>query len=231
MSDQVQDEVVRLAIAGEVVAPVVDHLIGTKRPHELELSSVVDPGDVRTKAFGQLDREGPRAPAPAVDETRRPFAVPRVPCRAIAPACGIADAWKVVAAPPIERRGVRWRRNDARVDGGRSGRWSGASPDPVGRSVEPLSSFPASTATGLSLPAPTGAATGASRDLSCSTTALPCMPRSSGWSSGANTYRAFARMLASSTEESEVRDPSGHSDEKPAGNGGVHDAERTARLA
>src|SRR5213078_2340425 len=48
---------------------------------------------------------------------------------------------------------------------------------------------------------------------------------------GANTYRAFARMLASSTEESEVRDPLGHADEEPAGNGGVDDAGRPPRLA
>jgi hypothetical protein len=47
---------------------------------------------------------------------------------------------------------------------------------------------------------------------------------------GANTYRAFARMLASSTEESEVRDL-GHPDEEPAGNGGVDDAGRPPRLA
>ena len=55
--------------------------------------------------------------------------------------------------------------------------------------------------------AATGAATGASRAPSCSTTASPCTARSSGWSSGPTRIRAFAQMLASSTEESEVRDP------------------------
>ena len=40
----------------------------------------------------------------------------------------------------------------------------------------------------------------------CSTTASPCTTRIAD-GLGANTYRAFARMLASSTEESEVRDP------------------------
>ena len=48
---------------------------------------------------------------------------------------------------------------------------------------------------------------------------------------GANTYRAFAEMLASSTEESEVRDPMGHPDEEPAGHGGVDHAGRISRLA
>ena len=38
---------------------------------------------------------------------------------------------------------------------------------------------------------------------------------------GASTYRAFARMLASSTEESEVRGPLGDPDAEPAGHGGV----------
>jgi hypothetical protein len=126
-----------------------------------------------------------------------------------------------------------------RSDRGRSGRSSGASPDPLGRSLEPplrrsdghrarssgvtqweglrndcgqsagdefrswsesvptpinrtrkddmtatytFDVFPASTATAP--PAPTGPATGARKDPSCSTTALPCTARSSGWSSG-----------------------------------------------
>ena len=47
---------------------------------------------------------------------------------------------------------------------------------------------------------------------------------------GANTYRAFAGMLASSTEESSAR-PMGHPDEEPAGNRGVDDAGSTPRLA
>jgi hypothetical protein len=47
---------------------------------------------------------------------------------------------------------------------------------------------------------------------------------------GANTYRLFARMLASSTEGSEVRDP-WVTDEEPAGNGGVDHAGRISRLA
>jgi hypothetical protein len=48
---------------------------------------------------------------------------------------------------------------------------------------------------------------------------------------GANTYRAFARMLASSTEESEVRDPWVTRMWNMPGNGGVDDAGRPPRLA
>jgi len=62
--------------------------------------------------------------------------------------------------------------------------------------------FPASTATAPT--AATGAATGVGKAPSCSTTALPCTTRSSGWSWRANTYRQFVRLLASSTEESDV---------------------------
>src|SRR6266508_1724107 len=52
----------------------------------------------------------------------------------------------------------------------------------------------------------TGVATGASKALSCSTTASPCTASSSGWSSGQHVpgVRADAGL---STEESEVRDP------------------------
>ena len=46
---------------------------------------------------------------------------------------------------------------------------------------------------------------------------------------GANTYRAFTRMLAESTEVECVT--VGHADVEHAGNGGVDDAGRTPRLA
>src|SRR3954470_7831726 len=48
---------------------------------------------------------------------------------------------------------------------------------------------------------------------------------------GANTYRAFARMLASSTAESEVRDPWVTRMRSLPGDGGVDDAGGPARLA
>ena len=55
--------------------------------------------------------------------------------------------------------------------------------------------------------AATGAATGASRAPSCSTTASPSSATEQRMVFGANTHRLFAEMLASSTEDSEVRDP------------------------
>ena len=73
---EVQDEVVRLAADGEVLGPVVDHLVGTQRPHELELAAVVDTGDMGTPALGQLDGEGARPPSPAVDQNPSPLRSP-----------------------------------------------------------------------------------------------------------------------------------------------------------
>ena len=55
--------------------------------------------------------------------------------------------------------------------------------------------------------AATGPATGASKALSFSTTASPTTAMTQRMVFGSNTYRLFARMLASSTEDSEVRDP------------------------
>jgi pyrimidine operon attenuation protein/uracil phosphoribosyltransferase len=55
--DEIEDEVVRLVGAGEVVAAVVDHVVGSQRPHEVELAGVVDTGHVRAGPLGQLDCE------------------------------------------------------------------------------------------------------------------------------------------------------------------------------
>jgi hypothetical protein len=60
--------------------------------------------------------------------------------------------------------------------------------------------LPASTATAP--PAATGPATGASKAPSCSTTACALYGAEQRMVFGADTYRAFARMLASSTEDS-----------------------------
>jgi hypothetical protein len=73
VSDEIQNEVVWLVTAGEVLAAVVDHFIGTERPHELELAAIVDAGDVRAEAFGQLDGEGTRPPATTVDQRPAPL--------------------------------------------------------------------------------------------------------------------------------------------------------------
>ena len=92
MRDEVEDEVVRLDGAGEVLAAIVDHLVGTQRPHELQLAGVVDPGDVRADALGELDRERARAATGPVDQHPLSGAAPAVPCSAIVAACGIVEA-------------------------------------------------------------------------------------------------------------------------------------------
>ena len=64
----------------------------------------------------------------------------------------------------------------------------------------PHSLIPALTATAR--PAATGAATGVSKAPSCSTAALRCTARSSGWCSGPTRIGQFVRLLGESTEES-----------------------------
>ena len=72
MGDEIEDQVVRLVAASEIVAAVVDHLVGAERPHELELAGVVDSGHVRPKTLGQLDGERARATAAPVDQHPTP---------------------------------------------------------------------------------------------------------------------------------------------------------------
>ena len=67
LGHQVQNEVVRLPV-GEVLAVVVDDLVGTERAHEVELAGVVDAGHVCAGPLGQLDRERPGTSAAAVDK-------------------------------------------------------------------------------------------------------------------------------------------------------------------
>ena len=56
---------------GEVVAAVVEHLVGPEGEHVVELAGVVDPGHVRTGLLGDLDRERAGAAAAAIDEHPR----------------------------------------------------------------------------------------------------------------------------------------------------------------
>jgi hypothetical protein len=68
MNDEIEDEVVWLVAPGKVLTSVIDHLVRTDRPHELELTGVVDTGHMRTRSLSQLDRERTRATASAVDK-------------------------------------------------------------------------------------------------------------------------------------------------------------------
>ena len=70
--DEIEDQVVRLLGAGEVLAAVVDHLVGAERPHERELGGVVDARHVRAESLGELDRERARAATGPVDQHAAP---------------------------------------------------------------------------------------------------------------------------------------------------------------
>src|SRR4029453_5322363 len=55
VSDEIEDQVVARAGAGDVLTAVVDHGVRAERPHEVELAGVVDPRDVRTEPLGELE--------------------------------------------------------------------------------------------------------------------------------------------------------------------------------
>ena len=99
MRNEIEDQVVRLLGTGEVLASVVDHLVGAERPHERRacsaLSTPVTCAPSRLASWIANEPEPP--PAPLIS-TRRPAAAPSVPCSAIAPACGIVEASANVSA-------------------------------------------------------------------------------------------------------------------------------------
>jgi hypothetical protein len=64
--DQIEDQVVGLP-PREVLAAVVDDVVGAERAHELELAGVVDTRDMSTESLGELDGERARPTAAAVD--------------------------------------------------------------------------------------------------------------------------------------------------------------------
>jgi hypothetical protein len=68
LADGVEDDVVRLAVLGEVFLRVVDHLIGSQRCHELEVLRVAHRGDVGAEEPGELHPCGADGPGRAVDE-------------------------------------------------------------------------------------------------------------------------------------------------------------------
>ena len=66
--DVVQDEVVALAIPGEVVGRVVDDVVGTDGADHLEIPRAADAGHLRPERLGDLDRERADAAGRPVDE-------------------------------------------------------------------------------------------------------------------------------------------------------------------
>ena len=68
VGNEVEDHVVRVVAAREVVGSVVDHVVGTERPHVIQLAIVVDARHVGAESLGELDRERSRAATGAVDQ-------------------------------------------------------------------------------------------------------------------------------------------------------------------
>src|SRR5439155_533194 len=59
LPDRVEDDVVRLAILGEVLLGVVDDLVGAERAHQRDVLGGAYRGDVGAEGRGQLHRRGP----------------------------------------------------------------------------------------------------------------------------------------------------------------------------
>src|SRR5215210_3902240 len=71
LADGVQDDVVRLAVLGEVLPQVVDHLAGSQRAHEVHVLGVADRGDVGAEVLRELHRGGPTRSGGAVHQEAR----------------------------------------------------------------------------------------------------------------------------------------------------------------
>ena len=68
LADRVVDDVVGLAIGGEVFLCLVDDPVGSKRLHDLDVLRVAYGGDIGVEVSGQLNRCGTDGPRCAVDE-------------------------------------------------------------------------------------------------------------------------------------------------------------------
>ncbi len=82
LADCIEDDVVRLAVLGEVFLRVVDHPVGSERSHELEVLGVAHRSDVGFEVLGELHPCGTDGPGRAVDED--PLALAEI-CQSQAP--------------------------------------------------------------------------------------------------------------------------------------------------
>ena len=67
LADRVEDDVVRLAVLREVLARVVDDVVGAERPHELDVLRVADGRDLGAEVLRQLHGGGADGSGGAVD--------------------------------------------------------------------------------------------------------------------------------------------------------------------
>jgi len=68
ISGHVEDEIVALATAREVIDGVVDDLVCPQRADHIQLGRAVDAGHVRAQCLGDLHGEGTHAPTRTIDE-------------------------------------------------------------------------------------------------------------------------------------------------------------------
>src|SRR5437016_11645889 len=68
LADRVEDDVVRLAVPGEVLLRVVDHVVGSERADELEVLGVAHGGDMRAEVLRELHSCGSDRSRGAVDD-------------------------------------------------------------------------------------------------------------------------------------------------------------------
>jgi hypothetical protein len=104
----VKDEVPVARPVGDVVAGVVDDLVGAERPDEVELAGAADPGDAGAERLGQLDRERPDAAGGPDDQDPLPAWISptsRRPWRAARPEMGTAAA---CSKPRLAGMGTSW---------------------------------------------------------------------------------------------------------------------------
>ena len=84
LADCIEDDVVHLAVLGEVFLRVVDHPVGSQRSHGLEVLGVAHRSDVGFEVLGELHPCGADGPGRPVDED--PLAHPEI-CQSQAPQC------------------------------------------------------------------------------------------------------------------------------------------------
>src|ERR1700687_3675767 len=74
LTDRVEDDVVSLAVLGEIFLCVVDHAVRSERSQQLEVFCAAYRGDVGAEGPGQLYSRGADCPRRAVDEDPAPLA-------------------------------------------------------------------------------------------------------------------------------------------------------------
>src|SRR5215471_1527933 len=84
LADRVEDDVIRLAVLGEVFPGVIDDSVGSERSHELEVLRIADRCDVGFEVLGQLHPRGADGPGCAIYED--PLPLPEI-CQSQAPQC------------------------------------------------------------------------------------------------------------------------------------------------